>query len=77
MAVARVVQFLREQAVRAELETVADAQLLQWFRAKRDESAMLLPEAVGSCSARRRPTDSVRFLQTKPENSPRFPQIRS
>jgi RNA polymerase sigma factor (sigma-70 family) len=42
MAVARVVQFLREQAVRAELETVTDAQLLQRFIAKRDESAFAL-----------------------------------
>jgi RNA polymerase sigma factor (sigma-70 family) len=39
MAVAGVVQFLREQVVRAELETVTDAQLLQRFIAERDEAA--------------------------------------
>src|SRR5262249_11436145 len=39
MAVAWVVQFLREQVVRAELETVTDAQLLQRYVAERDEVA--------------------------------------
>jgi RNA polymerase sigma factor (sigma-70 family) len=39
MAVAGVVQFLREQVVRAELETVTDAQLLQRYIAERDEDA--------------------------------------
>ncbi len=39
MAVAGVVQFLREQVVRAELETVTDAQLLQRYIAERDEVA--------------------------------------
>src|SRR5262249_42080872 len=39
MAVAGVVQFLREQVVRAELETVTDAQLLQRFVTERDEAA--------------------------------------
>lgn len=39
MAVARVVQMLRERVVRAELETTTDAQLLQWFIAERDEAA--------------------------------------
>jgi RNA polymerase sigma factor (sigma-70 family) len=39
MAVAGVVQFLREQVVRGELETVTDAQLLQRFVAQSDEAA--------------------------------------
>jgi RNA polymerase sigma factor (sigma-70 family) len=39
MAVAGVVQFLREQVVREELETVTDAQLLQRYVAERDEAA--------------------------------------
>src|SRR5262245_44522704 len=39
MALAGVVQFLREQVVRAELQTVTDAQLLQRFIAERDEAA--------------------------------------
>jgi RNA polymerase sigma factor (sigma-70 family) len=37
MAVTGVVQFLREQVVRAELETASDAQLLQRYIAERDE----------------------------------------
>jgi RNA polymerase sigma factor (sigma-70 family) len=39
MAALGVVQFLREQAVRAELETVTDAQLLQRYIAEHDEVA--------------------------------------
>src|SRR5262245_15028520 len=39
MAVAGVVQFLRGQLARAELETVTDAQMLQRFIAGRDEGA--------------------------------------
>src|SRR5262245_17214385 len=39
MAVAGVVQFLRQQVVRAELDVLTDAHLLQRFLAQRDEAA--------------------------------------
>src|SRR6267143_819395 len=40
MAVAGVIQFLREHVVRVELETTTDTQLLKRFIADRDEAAL-------------------------------------